>query len=171
MSRLGVVLAGGQSRRFGSDKALAMLDGRPLIAHALAALAGCDALAVAGRDWPGLPSLPDRPGPDLGPLAGLNAALHHAALLGFSAVASLPVDCPGLPADWLDRLGQAPAHAQGQPLIGLWPVTLAADLDQFLATGGRRVQQWVATTGASAVDLGPLPNINTQADLSQHFMG
>jgi molybdopterin-guanine dinucleotide biosynthesis protein A len=170
-SILGVVLAGGRSRRFGSDKALALLDGRPLIDHALAALAGCDEQAVAGRDWPGLPTLPDRPGPDLGPLAGLNAALHHAAGHGFSHVASLPVDCPGLPPDWLDRLAPAPAHALGQPLIGLWPVTLAADLDQVLAAGGRRVQAWVATTGARAVDLGPLPNINTQADLSQHFMG
>jgi len=169
--RLGTVLAGGQSRRFGSDKALAVINGRPLIAHALAALAGCDALAVAGRAWPGVTSLADRPAPDLGPLAGLNAALHHAAAHGFSHVASLPVDCPGLPPDWLDRLGMAPAHALGQPLIGLWPVMLATGLDQFLTTGGRRVHAWVASTGARSVDLGPFININTKADLSQHFMG
>lgn len=171
MTILGVVLAGGQSRRFGADKALAVLDGRPLIAHALAALAGCDQLAIAGRKWPGLAALPDRPAAGLGPLGGLNAALHHAAANGFSHVASLPVDCPSLPADWLARLGHGPAHALGQPLVGLWPVALAAGLDAVLAAGGRRVQAWVAETGAIAVDLGPLANINTPADLPQQIKG
>ncbi len=168
---LGLVLAGGQSRRFGRDKAVEPWDGRPLIAHALAALAGCDQVAVAGRAWPGVLALPDRPAAGLGPLGGLNAGLHHAAAHGFSHVASLPVDSPGLPPDWLARLGAAPAHAMGQPLIGLWPATLAAGLDEFLAAGGRRVQQWVVAVGARAVDLGPLPNINSPADLPPQFKG
>ncbi len=167
MSLLGVVLAGGQSRRFGSDKALALLDGRPLIELALAALAGCDAVAVAGRDWPGVTALPDLPGPGLGPLAGLNAALHHGAAQGFSHVASLPVDCPALPADWLAKLGDGPAHAAGQPLIAVWPVTLAAGLEAFVAGGGRRVRQWVTHTGARAVDLGPVANVNHPDDLDR----
>ena len=167
MRLLGVVLAGGQSRRFGRDKALALLDGRPLIDHALAALAGCDALAVAGREWPGIASLPDRPSPDLGPLGGLNAALHHAVAKGFSHVASLPVDSPTLPADWLAKLGDGPAHAAGQPLIAVWPVALADGLEAFVADGGRRVREWVAGTGARAVDLGPLTNLNEPADLDR----
>ncbi len=167
MRLLGVVLAGGQSRRFGSDKALALLDGRPLIDHALAALACCDALAVAGREWPGIASLPDRPSPDLGPLGGLNAALQHAAEQGFSHVASLPVDSPTLPADWLAELRKGPAHAAGQPLIAVWPVALAAGLEAFVAGGGRRVRDWVAGTGARAVDLGPLANLNHPGDLDR----
>lgn len=167
MRLLGVVLAGGQSRRFGSDKALALLDGRPLIEHALAALAGCDALVVSGRDWPGVTALPDRPAADLGPLGGLNAALHHAAAQGFTHVASLPVDCPALPADWRSLLGNGPAHAAGQPLIGVWPETLAGGLQAFVAGGGRRVRDWVNETGARAVDLGPLSNLNQAEDLER----
>ena len=167
MRLLGVVLAGGQSRRFGSDKALALLDGRPLIEHALAALTNCDALAVAGREWPGIATLPDRPSPDLGPLGGLNAAFQHAAAQGFSHVACLPVDCPTLPDDWLAQLGDGPAHAAGQPLIAVWPVTLAAGLEAFVAGGGRRVRDWVAGTGARAVDLGPLSNLNHPGDLDR----
>ncbi|MEI6485058.1 MAG: molybdenum cofactor guanylyltransferase [Sphingomonadales bacterium] len=166
MTALGVVLAGGASRRFGSDKALALLGGRPLIDHAIAALSGCT-IAVAGRDWPGVTSLPDRPAPDLGPLGGLNAALHHAAAHGFTYVVSLPVDCPALPADWLARLGPGPAHALGQPLVGLWPVSLAAGLDGFLGRGQRRVRDWVGGTGARAVDLGPLANLNHRDDLAR----
>lgn len=159
------MLAGGQSRRFGSDKALALLNDRPLIDHALGALAGCDAVAVAGREWPGVTALPDRPVPDLGPLGGLNAALHHAAAQGFSHVASLPVDCPALPADWRTRLGEGPAHAAGQPLIGVWPTNLAAALDDFVAGGGRRVRDWTAIAGARSADLGALPNLNHRGDL------
>ena len=166
MRLLGCVLVGGQSRRFGSDKALALLDGRPLIEHALAALAFCDALAVAGRDWPGATSLPDWPAPHLGPLGGLNAALRHAGLQGFSHVASLPVDCPMLPEGWLAQLGAGPAHAAGQPLIGVWPLALAGPLAAFVASGGRRVRDWTALVDARTVDLGPLLNLNHSDDLA-----
>ena len=48
---LGVVLAGGQSTRFGSDKALAELGGRTLLARAFDTLGGfCEFVVVAGRD-------------------------------------------------------------------------------------------------------------------------
>lgn len=166
MRALGVVLAGGASRRFGTDKALVQLDGTLLIEHALAALTGCAERAIAGRDWPGVTALPDRPAPDLGPLGGLNAALAHAAGHGFTHMASLPVDCPFLPANWLARLGKGPAHALGQPLVGIWPVMLADGLEAFVAGGGRRVRDWVASTGAHAVDLGPLANLNHRDDLA-----
>jgi hypothetical protein len=77
---LGAVLAGGQSSRFGSDKALAELDGRTLLARAVEALqAQCDAVVVVGREDAPVPTLPDRPRPGMGPLGGIAAALHHAA--------------------------------------------------------------------------------------------
>ena len=42
----GLVLAAGEGRRFGGPKQLARLDGRPLVEHALAALAGLDRVVV-----------------------------------------------------------------------------------------------------------------------------
>ena len=39
MKLLGAILAGGRSSRFGSDKAFALLNGKPLIDHVIAALA------------------------------------------------------------------------------------------------------------------------------------
>src|SRR3546814_13961187 len=78
MRLLGAVLAGGRSSRFGSDKALAMLDGRTLLDHAAAALgAHVETVVICGRHVPGMTGLADRPAADMGPLGGLNAALHQ----------------------------------------------------------------------------------------------
>jgi molybdopterin-guanine dinucleotide biosynthesis protein A len=73
-----VVLAGGDSRRMGRDKAALAMDGETLAARAARRLLGaCTRVVVAdgGRGLvPGLPSLRDAPGP--GPAAGiLGAAL------------------------------------------------------------------------------------------------
>jgi molybdopterin-guanine dinucleotide biosynthesis protein A len=85
----GIVLAGGRSSRFGADKLLARLDGRPLLHHPILALAACcDTLLVAvSRDGPE-PALPNGVGvpirivrdvvADTGPLAGLIAGLEVA---------------------------------------------------------------------------------------------
>jgi hypothetical protein len=87
MSRtLGAILAGGRSRRFGSDKALARLGGERLIDRAAAALRPqVDRLIVCGRVMPAMVCVADRPSPDLGPLGGLgpitsgglNCAIHY----------------------------------------------------------------------------------------------
>ncbi|MGH6786529.1 MAG: NTP transferase domain-containing protein, partial [Novosphingobium sp.] len=75
---LGAVLAGGQATRFGSDKALAELDGHTLLARAVALLSGwCEHVVVVGRATAPAPTLPDWPRPGMGPLAGIAAALHH----------------------------------------------------------------------------------------------
>ena len=67
MRILGAILGGGQSSRFGSDKALALHQGRALIDHALEALRPhVSALVVVGRDWQGVARVDDLPEPGLG---------------------------------------------------------------------------------------------------------
>lgn len=175
MRLLGAVLAGGQSQRFGSDKALALLDGKPLIEHAIAALsAQAEAVIVCGRAWGD--SVPDRPGPGLGPLGGINAALHAAAERGFDAVLTVPCDAPRLPPDLAGRLAAqgAAAFLEKMPVIGLWPAALAESLDAHLAAASdRSVRGWARLTGASShvLDMS-IPNVNSPADLkriSGHF--
>jgi molybdopterin-guanine dinucleotide biosynthesis protein A len=161
--RLGAILAGGQSRRFGSDKAVAIVGGRTLIDRVAAALAPqVDAIVVVGRE------LADRPAPGLGPLGGLCAALDHARAHGFDAVLTAGCDVLPVPADLAVRLAPGPAVIDGQPLFGLWPATLAARLDAHLAAGGdRSLRRWVAATGARRVALAAaLFNLNTPADLA-----
>jgi len=77
---LGAVLAGGESRRFGSPKALARFRGEPLARRAARVLGEvCSRVVVAGRvdglePDPQVSMVPDRV-PGVGPLGGLHAAL------------------------------------------------------------------------------------------------
>src|SRR3546814_3044307 len=68
---LGALIAGGQSRRFSSDKALTVIEGKPLLNHVIDALQPqVDTLVMCGRKWPELACLADRTEPDHGPLGG-----------------------------------------------------------------------------------------------------
>ncbi|MGN3975383.1 molybdenum cofactor guanylyltransferase [Tsuneonella sp. SYSU-LHT278] len=164
MHILGAVIAGGRSRRFGSDKALHLHEGVPLLEHAAVALSRqTHTVAICGRDVPGYLSLPDLPRPGLGPLGGLNAALHHAAEHGFDAVLSVPVDTVPLPDRLPEILGNPPAALEGQFLVGLWPASFASLLDEHLAQGRRAVKSWIEACGCRLVDdraLG-LSNLNS----------
>ncbi|MBY9061459.1 molybdenum cofactor guanylyltransferase [Sphingomonas yunnanensis] len=168
---LGAVLAGGQARRFGSDKALAALGGIRLLDHALSSLAPhVAALVVVGRDAAPVPVVPDRPCPGLGPLGGIAGALAHAAANGFDAVLTTACDTPVLPESLVTALrGAGAAHAAEAPTVGYWPVTLAAPLVQHLAAGGERsVRRWAAGAGVIAVCPGvTLANVNTPDDLAR----
>lgn len=79
----GIVLAGGGSARFGRDKLAEPLDGRPLLAHALGALAGIVVeIVVAGGTAGPVMDLPIPvrhvldPEADGGPLVGVLAGLE-----------------------------------------------------------------------------------------------
>lgn len=167
--RLGAILAGGRSTRFGSDKAEALVGGQRLIDHAAAALAcQCATVIVIGRTDPAYPSAPDWPRPDCGPLGGLAGALRHARGLGFAEVLSTSVDAMGLAPDLAAHLAPAPAYVAQQPVIGLWPVVALEALEELLlGTGRHSVMRFAETIGARAVALdAPPANINRPEDLS-----
>lgn len=166
---LGAVLAGGQSTRFGSDKALAELGGRTLLSRAVETMEGlCDAVVVIGRETAPAPTLPDWPRAGMGPLGGIAAALHHARDAGYDAVLTCSVDSVGLEDDLLGQLGAAPAYCVDQPVIGLWPASASATVDAILESEGRHSMiAFAQAIGARAVQLDRKPaNINTPADLS-----
>ena len=168
MRLLGAILAGGQSRRFGSDKAAALVDGTRLIDRVAARLAElCEAVVVCGRNEPGWKCLADWPASGLGPLAGLNAALAHGATQGFDAVLASGCDIPDLPPDLALNLGgEGAAIVESQPVVGLWPVALAPVLERFLADGGRSLYRFADHARARRVAFDPpLGNVNTPADL------
>jgi molybdopterin-guanine dinucleotide biosynthesis protein A len=184
----GLVLAGGRSLRFGADKAVALLGGRPLLMWAALRLqASCCEVAVSVRPHTeaealarghGLPVLHDAPGDADGPLAGVRAGLAWAAEIGASALAVSPCDAPLLPEDLFARLieaaGQGAAMAQNseglQPLCAVWPVTALAAVSEALA-GGAHPPTWrvLEALGAVAVHFEPpeaFANLNTREDLA-----
>ena len=168
MRILGAILAGGKARRFGSDKAHALYGGERLIDRVANALnAQCDALIMCGREETGFACIPDLPGPDMGPLGGLNAALHHGRDYGFDMVLAAPCDIPNLPHDLASQLaGEGAALVSGQPVVGMWPSALADELARFMQGDRLAVMAFADLVGARRVELDqPLGNVNRPEDL------
>ncbi len=166
---LGAVLAGGQSRRFGSDKALALYRGKPLIDHALSRLgAVTDTVVICGGVRPGYVAVPDAPASDLGPLGGLCGAIGHARAHGFVAVLTMPCDTPELPIDLLRDLARSaqPAYLIDLPVAGYWPVDLHDALFDQVVGEDRSMRAWVARCGAKAVASPTIANVNRREDLT-----
>jgi molybdopterin-guanine dinucleotide biosynthesis protein A len=179
-----VVLAGGRGERLGGmDKGLALLAGKPLIAHVLARLAPQvdDIVISANRNAEryaefGAPVVADAeadfPGPLAGILAGAARARHDWLLV-------VPCDTPFLPDDLGvgllaaaraadTRLARASDGSRGHYAIMLLRRELLADLATWLAAGERRVQAWQARHApAEAIfaDSDAFLNLNTPDDL------
>ncbi len=159
------MLAGGQSSRFGSDKAQAVLNGRALAEHARALLAPhVERAVIAGRDG----AITDLPGPGLGPLGGIAGALDYAAGLGFTSVLTIACDMPRLPEELLAALARrASAYCPDAPVLGHWETRLLGLLLTHIETVPRRsVRGWAEAMGALPIPAAaPIPNVNTPQDL------
>ncbi|KQP09640.1 molybdenum cofactor guanylyltransferase [Methylobacterium sp. Leaf99] len=189
---LGVVLAGGLSRRMGGgDKALRTLDGRTLLDRVVERFAPqCGAGLILNAngdparfsDFPGAIVPDDVPG-HAGPLAGILAALDHAARQHphVRHIASVTGDAPFLPADLVARLSgavgdaaiaMAASNGREHFTVALWSVALRAALyDALVVREERRVGTFLRTHGAVRVSwpsepLDPFWNINTPEDLA-----
>lgn len=166
---LGVVLAGGQSTRFGSDKALAELGGRTLLARAVDTLQGfCEYVVVAGREMAPAPTIPDWPAAGMGPLGGIAAGLRLAQDEDYETVLTCGVDSVNLPDNLLDMLSPAPAYLADQPVVGLWPMGAVETVERILESEGRHsMLAFAEAMGARAVKTNSKSaNINTPADLA-----
>lgn len=178
---VGLVLAGGRSRRFGSEKAIASYGGRLLLDRCLEPLAVCRMRAVSAPRGSGaearalelgLPVLADSPDDPDGPLAGVRAGLAWARQVGAGWLATTPCDTPDLPTDLVARLAEASADGPGayavspdgrQPLCALWSADLLAPLAALIADthpAVRDLQDRLGLRPAAFEDAAAFRNLN-----------
>jgi molybdopterin-guanine dinucleotide biosynthesis protein A len=179
------------------DKGLLDIAGKPMLAHVIARLAPqVGAMVINANGDParfarfGLPVVADTIAGFVGPLAGVLAGLRWSAANAPAAraVVTVSTDAPFLPADLVTRLRAAVAERPGSiaiakscgelhPVIGLWPVALADDLEAALEGGVRKVLRWTDRHGTVPVEfplqriggreVDPFFNANTPAELEE----
>ena len=166
MERGAWILAGGQSTRFGSDKALHPLGEETLLGRTarVCAQAGLEVTVVARYVRPGgLATLVEAEGPRH-PLHGVAAALGAAAARGQPDAWLGPCDLPAVGPAQIEQLCRhaAPCYASSVRLLCLLPSNAAA-LASELAASGQSVGAFLTSLNAESVDVGPLVNLNLPA--------
>jgi molybdopterin-guanine dinucleotide biosynthesis protein len=195
-SLLGAVLAGGQSRRFGSPKALAPFRGEPMVLRALGTLGKVCGEVVVATSVPEVEAalremdrqvrvLPDRI-PAAGPLSGLHAALSHASERDLGAVLLLACDMPLVTTEVAEALaregerGEADAVVAGddtgrpQPLLGWYRTEILDAVEARLASEDRSMAGLLEALEARVVPgaelgarRGQLTGANTRSELDR----
>ena len=193
MNVIGLLLAGGLSRRMGGgDKALRLLGSVSLLDRVIGRLRPQVAgLVLNANGEParfagfGLPVAADSIAGFAGPLAGVLAGLDWTAAHrpDCPLVVSVPTDAPFLPKDLVVRLARgldeagaeiacAVSGGQAHPVIGLWPVSLRENLRRALDEEGiRKVDQWTARYRVAEIafpdqPVDPFFNANRPEDLA-----
>ena len=181
-----MLLAGGRSRRMGTEKATLLVAAEPLWQRQLRVLQALQpaALWVSARDtlpWcpPGIQVVPDAM-PGRGPLSGVAAGLRR---LQTSHLLVLAVDLPQMTAGHLSKLwgmarpGRGVIPRQGdyfEPLCAIYPVEAIALAEAMLGAGNVSLQPFaqllLGKSQAVAYDLTPAEqtlyfNMNTPADV------
>lgn len=181
----GLIYAGGESTRFGGNKAEAPLCGRRLIEHVAERLGPQVAtLAVAGPVCvTNVKTLGDGAHVGKGPLAGLLVGLRWASdLPGINWLVTAPCDVPVLPTNLVALLAKnltdtprvLNIEERWQTGCALWPTSAYAIIEELLIAGedlslhAALKQLHAKTVEACPTSLdGAFTNINTRDDLIQ----
>lgn len=192
-STIGAILAGGASRRFGSPKALAEVDGVRIVDRVRRALAEvADDIVLIANDPASfsdidLPIRGDRV-PGLGPLAGVDAALRWAMERGAPGILCVSCDLPFASPALLRAIaarGDAdhavvPGSPRGhgiEPLCAWYPTSALPSVDRLLASEDRSLRALLASIETIRLSVDEVRrlgdpefvffNVNTRDDLRQ----
>ena len=188
-----IILAGGRSSRMGQDKALISIQGVPLLQQICTLALSCASPVYVVTPWQEryqniVPSachllrevpLPGETKPH-GPLVGFAQGLAQVQTPWVLLLAcDLPQLQPSEVLKWTSFLAQAspevvallPRHPKGwEPLSGFYRRRCLPQLNEFIESGGRSFQHWLAQQSVQPLpvsDSQQLLNCNTPADIEQ----
>lgn len=143
-----VILAGGKSSRFGTDKFRMELSGRKVLDHLLAVFRDFPfrqlvIVTAKGKetDWPEGASILSDDQEELGPIGGITTALRHLGTGILVTACDMPFISPSVIAWLLDQYDPdtdavIPKHAQGiEPLFAIYRTSALPKLEAAIQTG------------------------------------
>jgi molybdopterin-guanine dinucleotide biosynthesis protein A len=176
----GIILAGGQSKRMGSEKGLVLLHGKPLISYAIGILSGfCDTVLISSNsdayDDLGLKVVPDLLA-NKGPMGGVYSCLKEVKT-SFAFV--LSVDMPLVDRQIIDRLLAEKDEYQVvlpclqgfvQPVCACYKHEILPLLETELIAERLKLKGFIETLHYKAIDISvedgyTLFSINTKEDV------
>jgi molybdenum cofactor guanylyltransferase len=177
-----IVLAGGRSRRMGTDKSMLPVAGRPMIEHICRQLQGTfTRVLISANDMEkfsflGLDVIPDRI-PDQGPLMAVASALE-ASESELNLIVSCDTPRIRLPAvrrmlaeaDEADIVIPVTDDGKRQPLFAVYRRSARQHMEEALASGSRRLSDVYSLCRARFIELDHadwFANLNTMADYEQ----
>ena len=179
----GVILAGGKSKRMGTNKSLIKLHTKHLIEHVYDRLKEQVSHVSINTNqtikiFPENIQFQDRILNKPGPLAGIQAGLFHAKK---NWVQFCPNDCPFLPINLVEKLSfciedKGPTiilptlYDHLEPVFMLCHRSLIKNLEDFINAGGRKMELWIKENNYKTVrfsDLKSFTNINNLSELSK----
>ena len=191
-SILGVVLAGGQSKRFGQDKSQVQLESKILIDYILLEILNefNEILIIANNDIKFFNSKKINKIEDykknLGPLGGVLSAMKWIKENNkkYKWISTFPSDTPFFKKkylhDFLNNINEEQSklffiksNDKRHNIFGLWSLELLNRLeDDLVNKGERKVEDWANKVGVKTIKLefknnDPFFNINTKEDLEK----
>ena len=190
---LAVVLAGGQSKRFGEDKNQAKLGNLTLLEHVLSKVTKkFEKILIISNQNLNLKMLnsitiiPDCIQGNLGPLVGVLTAMKWIKKNNkqYQWIATFPSDTPFFDTSIIEKyksrinlneslLYFARSNQKRHNIFGLWSVKLMDTLENDLINNNfRKVEKWADKIGVKTINVkidkfDPFFNINTKTDLKE----
>jgi len=188
---LGVILAGGQSRRMGRDKSLIKLNEKTLIEHTIIKVKKFlpNLIIISNENKNeimkyGIDLVNDCLGENQGPLIGIMTAMKYIKdnKKNFDWIATFPCDTPFFPEllikKFIDNskskkslLYFASSKGQRHNIFGLWSLKLYDKLhNDIVNKNSRKVEDWAEQNDVQRIEFSfekddPFFNINTEEDL------